>query len=933
MLLNISSRQHSVVINGIDFSEYLIYYEAGDASVNDSGIISTQGSLKLQATANIATTLDSRLNTNFAKKNRVVATVDGTIIPRGILRIRGRHYNLKQRILTLQLCDLLTLLEQDQDESSASNCLGTPTPVTTVINLLLAKAGAPPLIDSIPGVVYFPPQSGNLIQTCGKIAWEMGYALYVDKNESVRAVRVDLWSSKPSTFTKKLDEIKDYDRMSSGDIPPASIKISANLMQISKKKLNQETILVSDGMTGKSLTVEKFDGKKRTIETFTKELANNIMPWYFEFPFFMPSGYKLEEWEYQEKKIGTPPINALMPGQDDDCKDGIEKILKKKTVTVFQPYGVALKEWILQHELDKEDKMITYVSPTFGKAKIYIDYTQLIPAYEEIEVYEYASDNHGIKPLNSSPPSVGDGIQVQALEKQQEEQIVTQRISVIKRKLRGAIFAESEKITSQRPMARGDYLVVAETNDQVWRKDGSDYIKQELSRVSWASHDSAAADELWKKIEEERREIYSSGDIFADLVTQENRITISNSGTTQPPAPETAPPLYQISQSQKDVEIVVRSPFLASSFSPPPKTYRLEFPIQGGEIAWRSQAEMVGRNLMSLDWGRYEGVEISDSPDDWSDYKPLIPFTLNEEGIKYRYVADAFAIVLTKTECVCSLDGLWCGGGGVLGEITTGTQSVQVMQSATASLGQITAISVARLTGWLERGTILTIGGATVRVTADAPPGAEEISVQPIGNSAVAIAPGVATYPVEIFQPPFDAIVPIESTIAIEPIAFDRDVMVFEAEIAIADIVFDTDDKVVEEAIADIEFDLFADDPLPTEEAIAEIAIEAIALTDERVLPRSRVEFSFSSPTTIWIRESRLVEQIRIIVVTAFSASVTISVGDDNNPGRFISGYAPIEVGIMDHHPGHLYAIPTWVKLTITGNATSGLGYLYLQEG
>ena len=196
MLLNISSRQHLITINGFTFSEQLIYYEAGDSSIDDSGLISTQGSAKLQATVGLNVSLDDRINPDFARGNRFVASIDGVIVPRGVLRIRSSHYDIKLRILSLQLCDILTLLTQNQDESDAEVCLGTATPVTTVINILLAKAGAPPLIDAIPGAIQLPPQSGNLIQTCGKIAWETGYALYVDKNEYVRAVRIDLGNNR-----------------------------------------------------------------------------------------------------------------------------------------------------------------------------------------------------------------------------------------------------------------------------------------------------------------------------------------------------------------------------------------------------------------------------------------------------------------------------------------------------------------------------------------------------------------------------------------------------------------------------------------------------------------------------------------------------------------------------------------------------------------
>ena len=205
--------------------------------------------------------------------------------------------------------------------------------------------------------------------------------------------------------------------------------------------------------------------------------------------------------------------------------------------------------------------------------------------------------------------------------------------------------------------------------------------------------------------------------------------------------------------------------------------------------------------------------------------------------------------------------------------------------------------------------------------------------MEPVGTNPVTVPSGNLNYEQEIFQPPFEVVTPTEVTIRFQSTAyyFDYALGVVETHQAIATIRFDSGVETYK-CLATVKFQGFAVEVQPSEEAYTILRFIPQARAIEEFAERSRIRFTFSSPSQIWIKESILVEQLRVVIVSPFSNGSFVTVGDDSNRSRFLS-ISPTSTGTIERNPGHLYLTPTWVKLFISGNPSNGTGYLYLREG
>lgn len=230
MPVNAVSRPFKLLINGLDFSAALESFTGSNSRLDQSGIVTFTGELFLRQTVkNLPGSLDPRLNTLWEIGRSIVVEIADTANtlqrhPRGALRIlRVPTYNQRDRTLSIQVGDLLTLLNRDQPEGDKSGVVyGTATSFSTIIDNLIKAAGIPSgLTGSGPTFSLAYPVAkcdGSYIEQAGKLAYEAGWFLWCDNQEQIRAKRVDLAPSEPVITSQYDEDLVEYERLDSTEL-------------------------------------------------------------------------------------------------------------------------------------------------------------------------------------------------------------------------------------------------------------------------------------------------------------------------------------------------------------------------------------------------------------------------------------------------------------------------------------------------------------------------------------------------------------------------------------------------------------------------------------------------------------------------------------------------------------------------------------------
>ena len=625
--------------------------------VDESGIIAIEGSATLHASVTYKGVLDDRANPLFARGNKVNAQTEGGAIPFGTLRIREASYTPKGRILTLELCDLLTLLSEHEEEESDKGkvCLGKPKRVTDVINELLIEGGAPKMTGEIPGWMNIPPQGGNPIRVAGAIAWSRGYCLMIAPPEIVKPVKLNF--KKSGGFGKSLNQLVDYNRSSTGEAPPSKIIVTANVPTVKSTQGDTNggycTLTLEFGRDRQVQIEECVYLNKREVTTQILESGNKIMPWLTDSAAHIFSEYKTEKYYYTPRSL----VGKKSEDSDsEDCDKGIEMVLTKSIVTSTQPLGKVLSSWVTQHKLDK-NKNIIYTNNLGNVVTVFTPYYSPIVAYEEITSYSY---NFALEDASKS------------------RNLKTQTIKRSKVEPGGKLFPKLYE-QNARFLSNAVTPVNSEFQQQDWDKVPAGYKHTDLILKSLALYDSQAAEqtlEYWKS-----NNFLINFGYLVGLIVESNKTITSSNGQTQPPAPETLSlPIKSnaIEEKQEDLKVEIVSEFTQGTKGSP-KTYQIQYPIsdnpedfdlaEASETArlaatnsFKKQAQELGGIMMALAWGRFKGVEIVlPIKDSFSEYKPLNPFTTIEETGAFRFLMDGIAIVWTPRRFLCKIKGIMAG--------------------------------------------------------------------------------------------------------------------------------------------------------------------------------------------------------------------------------------------------------------------------------
>lgn len=206
MTIRSQLRNYRILVNDLDVSacvraEGSGFCEAGEDLIDVGAWFRTTGSLVLMPVRGFTESLDPRRNTRWIRgaqvKIQLAQLGSNSYLPYRTLRVLQDPLppRADQPWITLSLGDLLSLLDFEQPDGIENEFeVGETKDRTDLINQLLGSIGGPTLIDTISEYPLEYPvyrDNSSVVKQCARIAYEAGYALWVDPNEAIRAIPLD----------------------------------------------------------------------------------------------------------------------------------------------------------------------------------------------------------------------------------------------------------------------------------------------------------------------------------------------------------------------------------------------------------------------------------------------------------------------------------------------------------------------------------------------------------------------------------------------------------------------------------------------------------------------------------------------------------------------------------------------------------------------
>lgn len=404
-MINISSRQFRVQVGGLDVTSLVQYFEVGDDKISSSGLISTRGTIKLRYNPKFNIGRDPKISLDPKIPHSAPYWARGVAVklwindstqterkhPRHSLRILSTAFDRNELSLVIEVGCLLALLDSQQPEGDESDtCLNEKRSVDDVIRSLLIGGakdyqcgeiiptpGPTPVtivyLGFVPGWIESPQEKGSggsYVGEAGKLAYDRGYALWVTKDEEIKAIRILPKDSLPRLVLDADKDSFEYVRNdssgSSGEIPYDRIRVSYSVVTLTETEQEYEQITEEFGVTEYTgdMTVlirrtkikdsVNFKTSTRFVKTEKWLRSSEIFPWAFT---------------ADTEKFGAHPTDILVLGEiieessvfekpetilfEEACKDEGSKDnqgrLKKRTIKIKRARGWIYSEWIEQH--------------------------------------------------------------------------------------------------------------------------------------------------------------------------------------------------------------------------------------------------------------------------------------------------------------------------------------------------------------------------------------------------------------------------------------------------------------------------------------------------------------------------------------------------------------------------------------------------------
>ncbi|MBW4540685.1 MAG: hypothetical protein KME43_16275 [Myxacorys chilensis ATA2-1-KO14] len=679
-MINLSIRNYQATIAGLDCTPALVSFRGSDSKLDQSGLVIFTGEIVL-GRPNGFESLDDRRNSRWSRGNPIIvqiADTSGILRPSprgGRLFILDSGFDLKTRKLTLQVGDVFALLNFKEGKGDKSGiCLGTSNSRGEIINRLLAAAGCPSLIDSVPGSLNHPSPrllEGNYLQQAGAIAAAAGYFLWVDSNGNVRASSINAQQSAPILSLNAASDSADYSRLE-GDQPSEEVLIRGKVTIVRKTGDVTETQSEEYGpallagsssaaeiITKRTRTLDQFDRAKklRTVQSWTAQPEGLVFPIDFvrDVPAFgrtalIDSECRIETFQYE--------VNAPLTGKagESKCSQGNQGRLLEHVTQIYQLFDSVFKE----------------ILSTYPKALVQNFPLRTLALTEETHVvYRYE-----LTPAVVTTPAIGGGTtdedddpqDIPELEKLGNGPKITTRTYKAIGTVIPADFgykALPANVTQYRSMRS---MHEAERQVQTWRERtfGEWQSETQVLKVIPVLYPDLT-DTLREKLIKQSL-YYDSANLMV-LVDASNTVVTSNSGQAQPPAPDTYSPPF----TTQDITVSGKGKFPSDATSPfRPRRKELSFEylsavvesggVSGGIANAKAEASRLASAWGNIFWGRYKGASITtDLNDGWFAYAPLSRGDVVELDGTAAYLMDGFAIAMAERRCVISFDGMLLG--------------------------------------------------------------------------------------------------------------------------------------------------------------------------------------------------------------------------------------------------------------------------------
>lgn len=666
MSINLSIRNYQLTVGGLDCSRALVSFTGCDSKLDQSGLITFSGDLVLGRPAGFES-LDDRRNTRWCRGadcGLELADSTGTLrpSPRGaVLRVLDARYEPalegKSR-LKIRLGDALEFLRFKEPLTDAAKiCLGTNTPRTDVINRLLAAAGAPALVDTVPGVIGYPlPKllEGSFIDQAGAIAAAVGHFLFVDSLGQVRAAAIDTRQPSAIISITATTQQASVERLQ-GEQPP-SLMIAKGQCSIVLPTVDRKTGRTEEtgtaNSTGSTSTVDIIVGQSKFIDEFDRDTKERLTFRWLKaprgtiLPDLFPGDTSLFESEYQEELLvyeAKKPLRGF--AFEASCQQGNQGRLLYRRLLKKQRAGAILKS-----------VYATYPS------NVFVNRLAFITSEVDETWYQYDTESFsGIDPVTGqedfNPSTIVLGKGPRILNKKSAP------IGSIIPNYYGYRFGQVKDPT-ELVQSEATITYYQERNLGEWAQ--SVQVWQALAVAS-----PAIADYLATELDVANNPINLRKLVEPTIASDTTQI--ANNGNTQPPQPDTYPPPFQTQERT----ILGKAKLPVDGGSPYRQWQReLEFAYLSSTIGGlnqveeiRQQANALAQTWGQITWGRFKGgCVMTDLQDQFWGYQPMVRCDVTEPEGVYSYLSDGFALALGGNRCVVSFDGILMGylAGGVV---------------------------------------------------------------------------------------------------------------------------------------------------------------------------------------------------------------------------------------------------------------------------
>lgn len=708
MSVNQSARNVRLLIGGTDFTPCLISFQGSDSHLDGSGLITFTGQILLGKALGFTQSLDDRKNPSaFCRGKSVtldIADTNGQLKrhPKGTLRLLTPKYDTEKQQLTLEVADLITLLnfKEPTDPDKADNKKTESQSASAVITKLLHEAGIDNFSGILPDTRYNYPLnlSGSYLQSVGKLLYANNQVGWIDNQERFRisTVKVESTQSLVSLVVGK-NELW-YRRLGGAESPCEKVKAVGTQMVTREIELDSTVTTEQYGspaildpestgliVINKTTETQKWDEDegKFTITSITEKPWGLIVSKAF--------------WDkFAEPPQLPPELFRLFLGENriEESKfekaDAGGKLIQKTTI-----FNTDKSQYLAEIQENRPDFIVG-------------NFVGLTNTKNITETYTYSPKEVLIKKVTQ-----------------------TQELAVIVLNGSDENWDDWETIP--------EYFVISEYKSEEWKEiDKYTWQYETYTLKPTVKAEGGTAIEYPDDVNQRAKQKLG-------LTWDSSEKRRSNSGQETPPAAERRPTSTRIEENPVTYTANFQDP-CSGNFKQRERTYNVEFlagiKIPHAEFFISSssganrQLEAIAKREGRLLRGRWQGQEMAGAiPNSLlGGYEPLFGVNVVEfDGTAQNYLADGTSWVVTAQKALWSCDGIWVGES----------------QSAIPVTGNIVITS-----------TTLTINGAIVPgavITPDGNAVVGNVTITPDGNTIIngvtlpadgsVVIPGVITLP------------------------------------------------------------------------------------------------------------------------------------------------------------------------------------------